>query len=364
MSKNDSNKVLKQIKPSRVLLPMLIGLAVVIYMISKEVKLETFSVLQFSGYVVLWLLISFIMMFTRDFGYMVRLRILSGKKLTWKSIFNIIMLWEFTSAITPSAIGGTSVAVYFIHKEGISVGESTAIVMATSILDELYFILMFPTLLLIVSTTELFQVGDQIGTLDFTNKYFYFAVVGYSIKLAFTVFLSFGLFIKPKAIKSLLINIFKLRFLKKWSAGAEKTGNDLILASTELKKQGLWFWIKAFIATFFSWSARYWVINFLLLALLAGSTFNTSDYIAGFNEHFLIFARQLVMWIMMLVMPTPGGSGFAEAIFSEYMAEFIPLGFVAMMALMWRLITYYPYLLIGAFVLPKWVKKIIETNND
>jgi len=362
MSENNSNKVLKQIKPSRVLLPMLIGLAVVIYMISKEVNVETFSVLKFSGYVVLWLVISFVMMFTRDFGYMLRLRILSDKKLTWKSIFNIIMLWEFTSAITPSAIGGTSVAVYFIHKEGVSVGKSTAIVMATSILDELYFIIMFPTLLLIVSNTELFQVGDQIGSLDFTNKYFYFAVIGYLVKFGFTVFLSFGLFVKPKAIKSLLVNIFKLRFLRKWKDSAEKTGNDLILASTELKNEGLWFWIKAFIATFFSWTARYWVINFLLLALLAGSTFNTTDYITGFNEHFLIFARQLVMWIMMLVMPTPGGSGFAEAIFSEYMAEFIPLGFVAMMALMWRLVTYYPYLLIGAFVLPKWVKKIIEKN--
>ena len=120
------------------------------------------------------------------------------------------------------------------------------------------------------------------------------------------------------------------------------------------------FWIKAFLATFFSWSARYWVINFLLLALLSGSNFDAANYIAGFYEHFLIFARQLVMWIMMLVMPTPGGSGFAEAVFSEYMAEFIPAGFVAIMALMWRLVTYYPYLLMGVLVLPKWVKKIVN----
>jgi len=59
----------------------------------------------------------------------------------------------------------------------------------------------------------------------------------------------------------------------------------------------------------------------------------------------------------MLVMPTPGGSGFAEAVFSEYMAEFIPIGFIVVMALVWRLLTYYPYLLIGAFLLPKWIKE-------
>jgi hypothetical protein len=33
------------------------------------------------------------------------------------------MLWEFTSAITPSTVGCTAVAVLFIHKERISVGS-------------------------------------------------------------------------------------------------------------------------------------------------------------------------------------------------------------------------------------------------
>jgi hypothetical protein len=64
------------------------------------------------------------------------------------------------------------------------------------------------------------------------------------------------------------------------------------------------------------------------------------------------------MWIMMLVMPTPGGSGFVETIFNSYMAEFVPVaGFVVVMALIWRLVTYYPYLFIGVFMAPAWVNK-------
>jgi len=39
----------------------------------------------------------------------------------------------------------------------------------------------------------------------------------------------------------------------------------------------------------------------------------------------LLFARQLAMWIMMLVSPTPGGSGFAEFIFTRYLGGFIPV---------------------------------------
>ena len=357
---DDANKVLKQIKPSRVIIPMLIGFLVVFYMIYKEFDKESFSTLKLSYYAFLWFALAILMMLVRDIGYMIRLKILAGKELKWKSVINIILLWEFTSAITPSAIGGTSVAVYFIHKEGVSVGKSTAIVMATSILDELYFVLMFPLVILLVSWQNLFQIGAEIGTLDFTNKYFYFAVFGYSIKLVFVSIIIYALFFNPKSIKKLLVFIFKLRFLKRWRNGAEKTGNDLILASEELKKQSFLFWIKAFLASFFSWTARYLVLNFLILALFASSSYVQSDYISGIGDQILLFARQLVMWIMMLIMPSPGGSGFVEAIFTEYMAEFIPLGFVALMALLWRFITYYPYLIIGAFVLPKWVKKIVE----
>ena len=80
----------------------------------------------------------------RDLGYIIRIRILTDNDLTWMQAFRVIMLWEFTSAITPSTVGGTAVAVVFLNKEGISVGRSTSVVLATSFLDELYFVLMLP----------------------------------------------------------------------------------------------------------------------------------------------------------------------------------------------------------------------------
>lgn len=43
------------------------------------------------------------------------------------------------------------------------------------------------------------------------------------------------------------------------------------------------------------------------------------------NDHLLIFTRQLVMWIMMIVRPTPGGSGFAELILGRYLSDLIPV---------------------------------------
>jgi uncharacterized protein (TIRG00374 family) len=79
----------------------------------------------------------------------------------------------------------------------------------------------------------------------------------------------------------------------------------------------------------------------------------------------MIFARQLVMWILMLVTPTPGGSGVAEFTFDIFLGDFIPItGFAIALALLWRMITYYPYLLIGALMMPKWISDKFGSKNS
>jgi hypothetical protein len=149
------------------------------------------------------------------------------------------------SAISPSAIGGTGVAVVFVHKEGISVGKSAAIVMATSFLDELYFIIMFPLMIFAVGPETLFTIGETTG-LNFANQFFYFAVIGYSIKLVYNLFLSYGLFINPVVIKKTILAIFSIRFLRRWRNDARRAGLDIINNSKELKQKSFWFWAKSY----------------------------------------------------------------------------------------------------------------------
>jgi glycosyltransferase 2 family protein len=63
------------------------------------------------------------------------------------------------------------------------------------------------------------------------------------------------------------------------------------------------------------------------------------------------------MWVIMLISPTPGGSGVAEFVFSGFLSDFTPLGFAVVMAILWRLLSYYPYLFIGIIILPQWIKR-------
>lgn len=350
--------LIRQVKTWKIIIPIVLGLGVIIWLFYNEFDIKSFSKIRFTWQTILFIILAFIMMVVRDFGYMIRLKILSGNQFSWKNTFNINFLWEFTSAITPSAVGGTTFAVIYVHKEGkMSVGKSTALVLSTAFLDELYFFLMFPLMVILIGPNTLFTLQNNFSTIsDFENRYFYFAVIGYILKASFIILIFYGLFIKPQRIRQLLLWFFHFRILKRWYSKAKKTGNDIVESSFILKKQNFVFWIKSFLATFFSWTARYLVLNFLLLSLYASIN---PHAIAGlsFSEHLLIFARQLVMWIMMLVLPSPGGSGFSEIIFSDYMADFMPIAFTGLMALLWRIITYYPYLIIGALMVPKWITR-------
>lgn len=348
--KRPQQDLIDKVKPSRVLLPVLIGIGVVAYMFSREFSSEAFASLSFTRFTAFWLLISFFFMGIRDLSYMIRLKILSEEDLTWQQAFRVIMLWEFTSAVTPSAIGGTSLAVLFVNKEGIPLGRSTAIVMATSFLDELYFIIMFPLLLLLLKTANLFSIPNaQEGSAWLAQNILYLCLVGYAVKFLWACMLTYGLFYNPRGMKYFLLKVFKLPILRRFRSTMGRVGTDMVNSSYRLRTRTWRFWLKSFVATFFSWTSRYWVVNALLVAFWANTY--------AWSEHIIIFGRQLIMWIMMLVSPTPGGSGFAEFVFKEFLSEFIPGTGVAIgIALLWRLITYYPYLIIGVVMLPRWVK--------
>ena len=62
--------------------------------------------------------------------------------------------------------------------------------------------------------------------------------------------------------------------------------------------------------------------------------------------------------------PTPGGSGVMELAFSGFFSDFVSKGIGSIGALLWRLITYYPYLIIGALIIPNWVRRVMRNRKQ
>jgi len=347
--KISDNSILNSFKSWKIVVPVIIGLGATIWLFAREYEHDTFSKVTFSALTILWLVVSFGMMAMRDMGYMTRIRILSEGELTWKKAFRIIMLWEFASAVTPSAVGGTSVAVFFVNREGISGGRSTGIVMVTSFLDELFFAIVFPLTVLLIGYNNIF--GTEDGGI---SNFAYLAWAGYFVKVIYILILTYGFFINPEGLKKILMLIFRFPFIRRWQSRADRIGNDMISTSEHFRAWPLKKWLKAFGATCISWIARYWVVNTLIIAFLG-------IHYLGLEQHLVVFGKQLAMWIMMLVSPTPGGSGFAEWVFKEFLSDILPIaGMGVALALCWRMVSYYPYLIFGAILLPKWIRNILH----
>jgi len=206
-------------------------------------------------------------------------------------------------------------------------------------------------MLIIVGKSALFTTSLQGTGISFLNDLALIAGIGYVIIFLWVILVGYGLFFNPEAISRLINKIFSLPLLRRWKESAGRAGNDIIESSHELKRRPFSFWLKAMTATLLSWTARYWVVNAILVAFFT------------INHHFLIFARQLVTWIMMIISPSPGGSGFAELILGRYISDQIPVdpviaGSIALaIAIIWRIISYYPYLIIGALLIPGWIER-------
>jgi uncharacterized protein (TIRG00374 family) len=326
---------------TQILIPVLIGIVVIGWLFLSEFDPKSFKGISFNLTSFGFILLAFVFMMGRDFGMIWRFRLMTSKDLSWRQAFNINVLNEFTSAVTPSAVGGSSLIILFLNKEGITVGRSTAIMISNLFLDELFFIFICPVIFLFVPLHELFNASSVITS---TIGVVFWSV--YSVLFVWTFILFIGLFRRPDLIAKLFLLLFKLPFLRRWHGSIVTFSETMVNASKEISKRSFGFWAKAFATTALSWSSRFLVVNALFLAF------------TPFNNQLIIFGRQLLLWIVMVVSPTPGGSGISEFAFKEYYNDIaLGSGPILVITIIWRLISYYLYLLLGVLFIPKWIKK-------
>ncbi|MFO0496282.1 MAG: YbhN family protein [Flavobacteriia bacterium] len=309
----------------------------------KEVFADVLKQINWSVQSLIWLSLAFLFMALRDVFYMIRIRTLTGHSLTWGASFHVIMLWEFASALSPGVMSGAAVAMFILKKERIPLGKATAAVMVTAILDNLFFILLIPVVFFLFGGELLFPSGN----IGLSSAYWIFWG-GFSIITLLFLFFFITLFIYPRFIKVVFQFIFSIPLFNRWKVGALKTAEEIQLSSVEMKGFRSLKWLKIIGSTFASWISRFFVINFLLAAFVP----------IYFKEHLLVFAKQFILWLFMRMSPTPGGSGLAEYAFGELMAPFGKSAFVILgLAFLWRILSYYSYLIIGAIILPRWLRK-------
>ena len=316
-------------------LPIAFGFAVIAWLIMKDYRPGYFSGLKVTYSLILGIVAGFIFIIGRDAAAIVRYHLLADGELSWKRCFYVNTLCEFTSSVTPSAIGGSGLIVIFLNREVIQAGRSLTIMMICVFFDELVLTVFMPIIMLFYPAKELY--GSTSGFSD--GLTFIFSLM-YVLIALYTFMLYLALFRCPQQMKRFFMWISRFRICRKWQNKIAVFADDLLTSANEMRGKSFGYWVKTFLLTTASWTSRYLVVNALLFAFSCK------------GDQLLAFMRQLVLWITQMVSPTPGGSGISEYIFQiSYASYFDSPGEALVATFIWRIITFYLYLVLGVLII-------------
>lgn len=331
----------------RMMIPVLIGVSASLYLIVTNFRPAALAAINVNAKLFAGLLLAAVILMIRGLAFMWKLRLSTGNRLSWYKTFETVVMWEFSACVTPK-LSESALVLYILKKSGLTYGRSTAVMMLNSFLDNFAFVFVFSILYYFLGRNMLLLPGycpDLAGheILQAIRTLADKAWIGYALMLGLCLFLAVALFILPQSAKKLFHRLAKVSVLQRFRNGLVHLGDEIENTSREYKNESWSFWIKILTATLINWSARY--------LLPAALFFAFAESVLPLLE---IYARQYVLWIFLVIPATPGASGLAEVSFLALNCDFMPVGLGVAIALIWRIYTYYIYLLLGIIMLPKW----------
>lgn len=332
----------------RTLLPILIGVGVSLWLFNRDFDASVWRSIAFDSRAWFGIFLAILFVIGRDFGLTWRFHTIADGDLSWHQALRVDVMCAFTSAITPSVVGGSALAIFYLNREGMAVGRATSLTLTTLFLDELFFVVFCPIIVLILPSADLFDAAGAagIGQLAFmtgVKAVFWTVYAGICI---WTFILYMAILRCPKATASLLERLSYKRFIRRWGEALRSTASNMHTTAEWVKGRPRRWWMRVFGATVVSWFSRYFIVNALFWAFVPAAS------------GILVFGRQFVVWVVLMVSPTPGGSGISEWLFTNYYGDLIgSLGVALVLAMLWRILSYYVYLFTGSILLPSYFRK-------
>lgn len=303
-----------------------------------------FVLLAVFGIVMYWIMDAVSLKYVTGFMY---------KKVSFLKAFRVAIVGQYYSALTPSSTGGQPMQVMYMKRDGVPVGTSTCIMLIKFICYQLGSFLLF-ILGMILRGVYYYTV---------INSIFWISVLGFFINFTVVILLALSVFRESWVLKigsafirlGCFIKVIKNK--EKVNSSFEKLVSDFRMAVGYVKKYKL----KVF-------------INFLMILVHLLSLFSITIWIylafgqTGGTILDLLFL-QVFLTVTVTLFPMPGASGASEIGFYGFMSMFFKSDIIFLAMLMWRLITYYSNIFIGAlYVLIEEVfslrKKKIKSEQE
>ncbi len=262
------------------------------------------------------------------------------------------LAWDFASNIAPSLVGGAPLAAVYVSRDTrisrnptVPVGEVGAFVLFVMLLDQCWFALMAPIVLVMAAVMEV--IPSSLGSLGMITTVLYLVLF-----MSWTVLFGYGTLFRPELLERFFDKVFRFRLLRRFRDRVSKEMAEYRTRAGVMRSQPLSFYLKGFALTGGTWIARY-----LLAVFIIASVVPDLDMV-------LTTMRSIAMTLGSLVLPTPGGAGGVEGLYVLFLGSLMPRAYVVPTLLIWRLLAYYVFLAVGVVLSTHQVQKSIRFRKS
>ena len=251
------------------------------------------------------------------------------------------LIIQFFNGVTPFATGGQPMEVYMLTEHNISVSKATNQTIQSFIFYQIALVICG---FLAVAYNFFFHLFPKVTILQ------HLVLLGFIINIGVAVFLI--MISHSRKATNQICKIFKWLFkklkIKREDKEIEKSFNDFYNGFQEMKKRKGLFTVGVLL-NIASLLCLYIVPYFVLYSM-------SSSYGMDIQE---TLTASAYVYVMGSFVPIPGASGGIEYGFTQFFGNFIGLNMIGAVLIIWRTITYYLGIIIGAmlFNFEKKVKK-------
>lgn len=270
-------------------------------------------------------------------GYAFRVTMWSrflGERISYSDALRIVITADVASALSPTAVGGAPFKAALLVKKGFSTGRVGFLLTWGVIEDILFYTSGFIFAVWFSSGIMDNLFGKITGFVKDNSNWFFWIFV---FIISYIIVVKAKLLPEKFSFSALVPTRLKNSYLKllvKTRQGYDEMRECFMM----VLNAGKWRMLLGITILYVQWFAKFSVLVVILYALNI-----TPDVLQ-------VYARQWIIWITMLFIPTPGASGGAEASFLLIFGKSIPSDVVNLIVSLWRFFTYYLVLLSAVVV--------------
>lgn len=267
-----------------------------------------------------------------------------NKTFKYSDAFLLTLRTQFFNAVTPFATGGQPYQIYYIKKCGLNYAESTSVVLENFIVYQIALVLLG---LISLFTNKIFHIFKNVL---FLQKLIALGFIINTLVIVVMFIVAFSKSMNKKLINFQINLLSKLHLVKNREETLEKWDTNInnFHKSAKILLKNKKSFIINILCNLVALSSLYLIPLFILYAM--GDFKSVQGLISIVTSAYIMIIGSFV--------PIPGATGGLEYGFLQFYGNFVSGSKLKALMLVWRFITYYFGMIIGAIALNiKRVKK-------